>query len=423
MTAQILYLIGVPLDLAWLKNKKESWIVWKGKPITHPNVINLKDNLEEICSRFPFSDYSIRSTDPMLEKKIISTSERIRFAAQHAFLKRPEAKTNIFLNFLNINKALWGNKLLGHFKNIPGIVCSSGSSLKKLENFKNHALIIAAGSAVNKNITPHLIIAGDPTHLQGEVFSKNSKYEIPLIFTPTLNTNARYFHWGPQLQLTGAKEQKIQSWLEKENGIYSSERWQTYSSTTLAIHFLRLCGASPIYLTGLDLSTEKQNNNTSFTEELFTVKNHTTNWKWILEAQFISEYLKLYPNTTLINTTENGLPIEGIQNKPLIINKQKDISNLLHSLLINTKWNTIKNPMKSLKELKRSLIRLEKYFEGKIKLSLKTEPAYQYLLKESETIFKGMLLKKNISPLEASTLINIELGMLTTQYLNEIYPI
>ena len=153
------------------------------------------------------------------------------------------------------------------------------------------------------------------------------------------------------------------------------------------------------------------------------VKNHTTNWKWILEAQFISEYLKLYPNTTLINTTENGLPIEGIQNKPLIINKQKDISNLLHSLLINTKWNTIKNPMKSLKELKRSLIRLEKYFEGKIKLSLKTEPAYQYLLKESETIFKGMLLKKNISPLEASTLINIELGMLTTQYLNEIYPI
>lgn len=330
---------------------------------------------------------------------------------------------NFYQNALEIQHAYHGEKLYGKFHNIPCLICGAGPSLNKQKNIlhsvKNKALIIGSGSSTqalsSMGIHPHLGVCVDPTPSQYLHLSEHHAYETPFIYQNRLHPKSLREIHGQRIFLNKPTGYPIADWLKEKIDLREETALQSgVSVTNFCISIAHALGCSPIILIGLDLSYSSEKKYAQGIPhlegkdkpELFgnTWKGSTqsldihgnivsTAWNWIVEKNWIEQFTKKHPNIALINASEQGLPIRGVENASLEevckkrLKKQLDLSNRLYGERIQLKnFSTLPISMAChIENLHKSMLRcIHKYKEN-----LKTLSAIE------EKIATGEVSKKN----------------------------
>lgn len=251
---------------------------------------------------------------------------------------------NFYPNLLELPHAYWGNGLFNCFSQVPAIICGAGPSLNKnlhlLSKLKDRALLFAGGSALNalipKEIIPHFGVAIDPNIYQYSRVAVTQPYTIPFFYRSRLFHEALTAITGPRLYLNGEGGYATPNWFEQQLDIEGEELDGGHNVVNFSLQIARALGCNPIILIGTDLAFTNEEYyangiaaNLNLTEE--DLKIHTpenpavltkdiygkpiyTLWKWITEAEWISDFAKNYPDLTIVNATEGGLGFQGIPN-------------------------------------------------------------------------------------------------------------
>lgn len=367
---------------------------------------------------------------------------------------------NFYPNILHLSGAYLGNNLFGKFNNIPAIICGAGPSLEKhlpqLQALRDRALIFAGGSSMNAlnaaNLQPHFGAGIDPNQAQYERISKNSAFETPFIFRNRLN-HAAYKHLhGPRLYITGSGGYDTADWFEKKLKINGGPIEEGFNIVNFCLELAYAFGCNPIIFIGVDLAfTGMRNYAPGIVPEATVTKTQITHvpevanqalqkkdiygkpiytmWKWIAEAQWIGDFAKKHPETTVINATEGGLGFPKISNQTLkevrdkYLTTQYDIAGMVHGEIQNSAMQQV-TPRKielAMKELLQSLKRCKKHLRillddaaalskeirktrqpptqmqsGRAILSeteLSEEPGYKYVLDIFNKVYTRILLR------------------------------
>lgn len=256
---------------------------------------------------------------------------------------------NFYKNFVGIERIYETAEFIESqpFKGVPAVICGAGPSLNKnldfLASLDQKALFFAGGSALtalsNTGIAPHFGASADPNPEQFERMADQSGFEVPIFY------KARVFHrsllclHGPKLYLGGSSTYPITSWLEKELGINAGPQLQEgYNIIHLITDLAVRLGCDPIIFVGMDLAftgmqtyasnvlpdektdvskesiTAQSNlNNNAFPRKGAYGENVYTLWKWVAESNYLGKYAKEHPEVTMVNATEGGLGIPGIE--------------------------------------------------------------------------------------------------------------
>tara|TARA_A100001015_G_C15035426_1_gene735936 strand:- start:888 stop:3002 length:2115 start_codon:yes stop_codon:yes gene_type:complete len=365
------YFLQMPWAELALRDKQVGFI--------YKDVNNFKKNLQTIVWSYLAGEAEVYSLQYYQQKKAqtffelreeivkgsISTESLIREILDNkgfAFF------INCLQNLRGITSSYFGKGLFSKFRKQPAILVGAGPSLNKniaiLKELSNQALIIAGGSALNvlsnSNITPHLGAGIDPTTVEYERFMKNNAFETPIFYGSRLCYLAAELIHGKRLFFVGNKGgYAFQKWFEDYYQIQEELDWSGVSVMTFLIQIVLELACDPIIFVGMDLASSNKMRyaegvlkDSHITQgDLNHSKNSwvgaleaqdiygapaTTQWKWVIEANWISEFAKKYSNIRFINATEGGLPIEGLENKTLkevsrlYLKRQKDVRNLLH---------------------------------------------------------------------------------------------
>lgn len=255
---------------------------------------------------------------------------------------------NFYYNLFQLPHAHLGNGLFGKFDNVPAIICGAGPSLDKhldkLTALKTRALLFAGGSSLNalasKKITPHFGAGIDPNSLQHERIKETAHLAVPFFYRNRFFYGALEALNGPKLYLTGTGGYDIAEWFEEQLGIEGECLDEGHNVVNFCIEIAQAMGCNPIILIGVDLAFTDMKSygkgviaNAQVTEnELLNVDdldakallktdiygNPTyTLWKWVIEADWISEYAKAHPDLSIINATEGGIGFTDIPNVSL----------------------------------------------------------------------------------------------------------
>lgn len=253
---------------------------------------------------------------------------------------------NFYSNLRHLPMALWGNRLYNRFDGVPAIICGAGSSLAKnghlLAGLQDRALIFAPGSAlqalISRGIRPHFGVGVDPNPDQLEKMESHSAFEVPLFYGHRWRRGILRMGHAPHLFVSGLGICPIDHWIEEELGIGADEEIRHgHTATHIAIEIARQMGCNPLILVGQDLAyTEGRlydgalplrtprdiEQSGIFYErpimrEDLDGKSVETAWKWILERRWLTRYAKDLPEVQLINATEGGLEVEGLNHLPL----------------------------------------------------------------------------------------------------------
>lgn len=362
---------------------------------------------------------------------------------------------NFYPNLLEIPKSYLGNKLFNQFKNVPAIICGAGPSLNKnfdvLKTLKDKALIFAGSSSLpafaSRQFPPHFGVAIDPNNGQVSRVKSIKDFQIPFFYRSRLFHDALKNINGPKLYLTGTGGYNIAKWFEEKLHINDeNDLDEGHNVVNFCIEIAQALGCNPIILVGVDLALTGQQYYADGVAEKLNFKetelNHIKNfdgqpilrndiygdpiftfWKWVTEAEWISDYAKEHPELTIINATEGGIGFKDVPNMSLKeaketylkenndslkhiqdeINKSslanidiQDIKNtisLLQNSLVNCvkKMNIIFEEMTLLEEkLKKGIAIPDNLQTPTIMLSemeIDSEPAFQYLLETFSLIF------------------------------------
>lgn len=255
---------------------------------------------------------------------------------------------NFYPNILALHRSYLGSSLFGKFPQVPAIICGAGPSLKKnaavLKKLQDNALIFAGGSAINAlnahSIFPHFGAGIDPNPAQYQRYATNSAFETPFFYRNRLHHQAFQTIHGPRLYIPGAGGYDIADWFEKELRIEKSTMDEGHNVVNFCAEIARELGCNPIIFVGMDLAytnmqayaagvvSEAKVRKKEFAEQTqfesaairwksIQGKPIYTLWKWIAEAEWISEFAKKNPDLSVINATEGGIGFEGIPNVPL----------------------------------------------------------------------------------------------------------
>jgi hypothetical protein len=254
---------------------------------------------------------------------------------------------NFYPNLFQLPHAYWGNGLFNSFAQVPAIICGAGPSLNKnmhlLSELKDRALLFAGGSALNalipKGIIPHFGVAIDPNIYQYSRVAVTQPYAIPFFYRNRLFHEALSAITGPRLYLNGEGGFATPDWFEKQLNIEGEELDGGHNVVNFSLQIARALGCNPIILVGTDLAFTNDQYyadgvaaNLNLTSEELKIhdpenpavlkkdiygKPIYTFWKWITEAEWISDFAETYPDLTLVNATEGGLGFQGIPNLSL----------------------------------------------------------------------------------------------------------
>lgn len=248
---------------------------------------------------------------------------------------------NFYPNMRQMAGALLGNKLFGSFRGIPAIICGAGPSLNKqlpkLGALKERALLFAGGSSINAvtsyGLFPHFGAAIDPNPMQLDRISRNKAFDVPIFYRNRLFHKAFQAIHGPRLYVTGSGGYDVAGWFEQQLGLDNAvELSEGYNVINFCIEIAAALGCNPIILVGMDLGYTGGHTYASgvvadtalsallpadlvLKTDIFGVPMHTE-WKWIVEAQWISTFAKEHSRIKVINATEGGLGMEGVANIP-----------------------------------------------------------------------------------------------------------
>ncbi len=252
---------------------------------------------------------------------------------------------NFYPNLLELPKASLGNALFGRFKDVPAIICGAGPSLNKngelLRDIQDRALIFAGGSSLNalcaKGIPPHFGAGIDPNAMQHERIKANQQFATPFFYRNRFHHEALKAIRGPRLYLTGSGGYDGAAWVEQQLGIEGDSLDEGHNIVNFSVSIAQALGCNPIIFVGVDMAytdmqsyaagiipdahvTKKQLLETDDFDSQAVVRTDVhgkpiyTQWKWISESKWISDYAKEHSEIIFLNATEGGIGFEGIPN-------------------------------------------------------------------------------------------------------------
>lgn len=414
--------------------------------------------LDDLAEKFPVASpivlaiagYEKKSFFPNLRKQILrktTLSEAFfcdRLNAHHQFIHFLE-------NLKQLPCSFYANKWKNSFQNIPAIICGAGPSLEaslpSLEKWKNHALILAGGSAIvalsQKGIIPHLGMAVDPNDEEWKRMKKSLAFEMPILFSTrvhsqifsALNGFAGYLRSG----LGGVGELWVDEELKLTDPLIGEKLpEESLSVTLLCLCYAELLGCNPIILCGVDLSYQNQRRypmgvvekeefssekglSTFARDERFQMRGIDdrkviTAMRWIMEKDSIFSFVKKHPHIRFYNATQRGLKIPSMDHVSLEEFFQKesfpqmDIGARVHQLVMDAFLEVSQDTIDQLlNKVEKSLSRCHGILSLMLKeidsrdvpsesgrlalfhMDLKEEMAYTFLLYDLESILDRFL--------------------------------
>lgn len=268
---------------------------------------------------------------------------------QELFRNCAASFANFYANLQHLHTSHWANRLYNRFEGVPAIICGAGPSLAKnceqLRELRDRALLFAPGSAMNaltdRGIEPHFGVGIDPNPEQLERMEGHSGFQMATFYANRWCEGILPMVHGPRLFVSGMGMHRFDSWIEEELGIGVDESLNAgHTGTHLALELARRMGCNPVILVGQDLAYSEGRVYDSSVEALATLTPEEieqtgvfhekpivrqdvegnevyTAWKWVLEARWVARFAKQFPNLRVVNATEGGLEIEGIEHLPL----------------------------------------------------------------------------------------------------------
>lgn len=271
---------------------------------------------------------------------------------------------NFWPNLFQLVGAYSTKPFFNAFKGIPAIVVAAGPSLKdhfdQLKSLKNNAVIISGGSAINAlsehGVMPHFAAGIDPNPTQYVRFRQNLAFEIPFFFRTRILPDALTMVHGPKLYLRGGDGYNTSDWFEDKLHIKGKILGGGHSVANFCIEIAQSLGCSPIVLVGFDLSYGKnlepyapgvhilgvddfsQVQGPAIQWENVCGEQVSTEWKWVVEAEWIQEFKKKHPKVKFVNVSESGLKIEGVAVQSFedvlhLLSKEYDLDGKIHEIL------------------------------------------------------------------------------------------
>jgi len=347
----------------------------------------------------------------------------------------PLVYKNVLNNAIKLPKAFDIYALKDAFKDLPTIICGAGPSLNKngarLNKLRDRALIFAGGRALSVlndlGVEPHLTIGIDPYEEHKVTLRCNNFFELPLIYRSRMQHEAVELAQGFLLYTPGAVGYSFVQWLESSLSISSPFLEEGLNVVNFNLQIARILGCNPIILVGSDLAyTDQKAYSDSIPDEQFLPDPHEfqsddltlnrgylrkdlhgdpifTLWKWTEEAKWIEEFSKKYPAQTILNATEGGLKLEGLEHITLKKAEEKylttsyDFSAYLHQGIMQAPSYNLEKKQVFLKvELfHQSIIKSLHLLDCLVSASspllesdLVNEPAYSHLLRPLEDLFE-----------------------------------
>lgn len=253
---------------------------------------------------------------------------------------------NFWRNLFLLPGSHLANKLFGTFRGIPAIVVAAGPSLAShfdaLKQLRDKALIFSGGSSTNAlieaGVLPHFGGGIDPNPLQYMRLRQGLAYQVPFFYRSRLLHEGALLITGPRLYLRGGDGYNISDYFERKAKISGKVLGGGHSIANFEIEIAHALGCSPIILVGFDLAYGanlkryapgvEENHPSNIRaeakgeQEVVEWKDHEgkpiqTAWKWVLEGKWIEEFAEKHKKRRIINATEGGLGIKGIEHMDL----------------------------------------------------------------------------------------------------------
>lgn len=365
------------------------------------------------------------------------------FFSEYLFTS-PLVYQNIFQNLHSLSQSIYTSGLKNHFCNIPAIICGAGPSmnldLEKLKEVSQKALIFAGGRALDilsqHHVEPHFTVGIDPYEMHHQTFSQNLFFEAPLIYRLRMNGNALQKAHGPTLYTSQAIGYPIVKWLEEQLGLSSHFFEEGLNVVNFSVQLAYFLGCNPIILSGCDLAyqDERPYSKSIVLNQKLPEANHLsagdysihrgvfkkssqgtpiyTLWKWVEEADWLSEFAQKHPERDYYNSSLSGLKISGFFNLSLKqiaskhLTNEYDLTALVHQSLCSQRL--ILFPQQQLLSLKDDILKslcrckhllsqlMERAPDFLLEEDLKQELAYQKMLLMLDTLFESVEQEKEI---------------------------
>lgn len=261
--------------------------------------------------------------------------------------------TNAIRNLARLPQSHLGQALEGKCAGIPAIVVGAGPSLNQavheLAKLKDHAIIIAGGSAARalnaQGIEPHVFAHVDPKPPYHR-FLEQECFETPFFYQGRFCSDLLPLVQGPLMWMADGGNYPLETWMAAESGVFAERfdaGWTVANfSTAIAAHL----GCSPIILVGMDFSCgadaiyASQMAGVENQEELIEIKKGELYSKrdWMMSAEWTSAFARTHDKIEWINASTQGLDLPGIERKPLsedLFKTQHDISGIVHTLTVD----------------------------------------------------------------------------------------
>jgi len=309
-----------------------------------------------------------------LKMRLHAAVDYAKLSYNEFFFFHKQIYGNFYANMLRLNRVYSGPELYGKFASVPAVICGAGPSIvgqiPLLKTLADRAVIFGSGSAMNvlnnRSFFPHFGVGLDPTVYQASRIKGNFAYETPYFFRARFNSEAFKMVHGPKLYCRGFGGQKIAEWFDRElKTDREKELPHGYSSTNFCLELAAALGCNPIILVGFDLAytrasryaegvaphpTDSMDERTEIVHQ-DDVKLEAkgtggepllTKMTWVREAGVVRRFQKENPKIRLINATEEGLSIDGVEHRPLsetiepFLFRFWDLSGKIHALTQNS---------------------------------------------------------------------------------------
>ncbi len=222
------------------------------------------------------------------------------------------------------------------FKGKPVVIVAAGPSLNKnvhlLRNLYDKALIIAVGTAAlildKKGIQPHIVMGADGNYHESLIFKEITCHKPLFIYSQMIQYKSLEYYKGRKMWVH-LNSDELETQFLKAHGIEVPVITCGGSIAHNALAFARWLEAGPVMLLGQDLafSNEKMyadggnddalDVNMGFvdTVDIFG-KPIRTNKVFLTYRNWFEDFVSLvYKEHNIVNCTEGGLPIKGIENE------------------------------------------------------------------------------------------------------------
>lgn len=311
-------------------------------------------------------------------KNIYESNQNVRKLFRHDWIRNSLFQIPTMLK----NPSL--HQLIGKLKGTTAIVVSSGPSLEKdihwLEKFKNHAIIISAGSSiqalVKHGIEPHLAVVMDGGEINTQIFSSTEAKRVPLLFASTAYYGVSDSKSEGLVYGILNNDDVTSHFMEIEQDQKILRPTPTVAGT--AIQTAAWLGCTRIIMMGQDLSFPGEqfyaeginHGDQGYIDKVIKQAEHTiinvngeynrTTAGFLQMKDRIENLIAVLPKIEFVNSTRNGAQIQGSIWKPAedvfdLIKKEEIDNDIIANLIEQAKSST--NNSSKIKTAKEKLIR------------------------------------------------------------------